>query len=247
MSLNHSDKTEKDQSGKKRHKKRRTVVLVVVGILVIALAWLGITQRNNLKALYLAMTTDAETLQLEKEKQDKKQEEILQQYGLTKPDVSQIEGGDSETTPSSVPESPEPGESPSSGETGTSPQPSAKPDQSEEQMTAKLQEYINQLYRTEAAYRATLNGIVEGAKQEFLALPRDQRNKENKMKIVRSKLDVLLAQEDACDAEVEAILSGMQAVLKEYGQSNDLVNEVRSYYQESKVTWKAAMMTQLYS
>lgn len=252
----HSDKANEKQSGKKKHWIRRTILIVVV-VLLLGLGWFAYTQRNNLKALYLAMTTDSETLQQRQEEQDKKRDEILQQYGLTIPDVSQPGGdepGGEQTDPTATPGAEE---SPSAVESAQPTQtpvqtPASKPAQGQEQdseaaMRAQLQTYVNQLYQVEARYRAYIDGIVASAKQEFAALPKEQKNSDNKMKIVRGKVDTLIAQESACDAEVEGILSNMQAVLKQYGQSTELVDEIRFYYEDSKATWKAAKMTELYS
>lgn len=258
----HSDKADKRRDGKKRHWIRWTIA-IVVGVLILGVAWFAYTQRNNLKALYLAMTSDTETLQQRREEQDKKRDEILQQYGLTVPDISQTEGDDTkedQTEPSTSPGVEGVEESPSGGESDEplpmptqepvpmpTPTPTRQPDQGSDQMQAELQGYINQLYQVEARYKAYLDEMVETTKHEFWSLPRDEQTSGNKMKIVRSKLDALLAQENACDAEVEAILSNMQAVLKQYGQSTELVDEIRLYYEDSKATWKAAKMTELYS
>ncbi len=221
------------------------------------IAWFGIVQCNNLKALYLAMTSDTETLKQKQEEQDKKREDLLQQYGLTKPDINQIEGENTEDNLSDPSVSPENGNNSSSegdaqstqtpsSESPSTPEPSQGSDQSSNQMQAQLQEYVTQLYLVEAKYQESLNEMVEATKREFWSLPHDQQNAENKMRIVRSKLDVLIAQENACDAEVEAILADMQALLEQHGQSTELVNEIRSYYQESKANWKAEKMTELY-
>lgn len=250
----HSDKADQKQSGKKKHWIRRTI-LIVVAVLVLGLGWFAYTQRNNLKALYLAMTTDAETLQQRQEEQDKKRDEILQQYGLTVPDVSQMDEDDPAAELADPTATPEAEESPSATESAQPTQtpvqtPDSEPEQeqdSEAAMKAQLQIYVNQLYQVEARYRAYIDGIVASAKQEFAALPKEQKNNDNKMKIVRAKVDTLIAQENACDAEVETILSNMQAVLKHYGQSTALVDEIRLYYEDSKATWKAAKMTELYS
>ena len=257
----HSDKADKRRDGKKRHWIRWTIA-IVVGVLILGVAWFAYTQRNNLKALYLAMTSDTETLQQRQEEQDKKRDEILQQYGLTVPDISQTEGDDTKedqtdpSTPPGMEESPSGGESAEPVQTPTqqpvptptlTPTPTRQPDQGSDQMQVELQGYINQLYQVEARYKEYLDEMVETTKHEFWSLPRDEQTSGNKMKIVRSKLDALLAQENACDAEVETILSSMQAVLKQYGQSTELVDEIRLYYEDSKATWKAAKMTELYS
>lgn len=241
----YSHKADKDQSGKKPRRLRRTTVLIILGVIVVSIAWLGILQRNNLKALYLAATSDTETLKQKQEEQDKQREELLHQYGLSKPDVSQPEGTAEDS-----------GDGSTAAEDGTGTSqtpaqepavtPSQEPEQSSDQMQAQLQSYVDQLYQVEAKYREFLSEMIEATKEEFWSLPHDQQTKENKLTIVQSKMDGLIAQENACDAEVEKILSDMQATLKQYGQSNELVDEIRTYYQESKATWKAEKMTELY-
>ena len=223
-------------------------------IVVIGIAWLCIAQRNNLKALYLAMTADAETLEQKRTEQDKKQEDLLGQYGLVKPDNGQLQEPEEidETPANPSVESSQPEQSvPTDGDFGNTQvsdqPPTQTPDQGADQLQEELQGYINQLYQVEARYQQFLDEMVESTKKEFWSLPKDQQVKEKKMEIVKSKMNDLIAQENACDAEVETILANMEDVLKRQGKSNDLVNSIRSYYEESKASWKAAKMTELYS
>lgn len=190
------------------------------------------------------MTSDADTLEQKQVEEEKKQEDILQQYGLEKPESSQDQQSDEldENTVNPPQES-----LPSSGESNTSQTTDQESGQGEDPLQAELQGYINQLYQVEANYRQVLNGVVQSAKSEFWALPKDQQVQEKKMQIVKSKMNDLIAQENACDAQVETILSNIEDVLKRQGKSNDLVNSIRSYYEESKASWKAAKMTELYS
>ena len=223
-------------------------------IVVIGIAWLCIAQRNNLKALYLAMTSDAETLEQKRTEQDKKQEDLLGQYGLVKPDNGQLQEPEEihETPANPSVDSSQPEQSvPTDGDCGNTQvsdqPPTQTPDLGADQLQEELQGYINQLYQVEARYQQFLDEMVESTKKEFWSLPKDQQVKEKKMEIVKSKMNDLIAQENACDAEVETILANMEDLLKRQGKSNDLVNSIRSYYEESKASWKAAKMTELYS
>ena len=265
----HSDKAGKEKGGTK--KRRLLIAAAVIGlIVVIAAVWLWMAQGNNLKALYLAATSNAEKLEQKQAEQDKKQEDLLQQYGLVKPDVGQIETpepseqvttqqpdvsdqpeeslpADSNQLPTQAP-SQTPAQTPSQTPSQTPAQtPGQDDEQDADQLQAELQGYINQLYQVQARYQQLLDEMVESTKKEFWSLPKDQQVTSNKMEIVRAKMDDLIAQEKACDAEVEAILSDIQDVLKRQGKSTELVNEIRTYYEESKATWKAAKMTELYS
>lgn len=229
-------------------------------IAIIGIIWLCAAQKNNLKALYLAMTSDADILEQKRVEEEKKQEDILQQYGLAKPDSTQdqqsdeTDGNEANSPEQSLPSSGGSETSQTAGQTesqesdqGTNQAAGQESDQGTDPLQAELQGYINQLYQVEARYQQSLDEMVESTKKEFWSLPKDQQVNEKKMAIVKSKMNDLIAQEKACDAEVETILSNIEDVLKRQGKSNDLVNSIRSYYEESKATWKAAKMTELYS
>ena len=230
------------------------------------------------------MTSDADILEQKRVEEEKKQEDILQQYGLAKPDSTQdqqsdeTDGNEANSPEQSLPSSGGSETSQTAGQTesqesdqdtnqaagqesdqdtnqaagqesdqDTNQAAGQESDQGTDPLQAELQGYINQLYQVEARYQQFLDEMVESTKKEFWSLPKDQQVKEKKMEIVKSKMNDLIAQENACDAEVETILANMEDVLKRQGKSNDLVNSIRSYYEESKASWKAAKMTELYS
>lgn len=231
-------------------KKRRWLPVVLIGLLLVIVAgagWLWITQGNNLKALYLAVRNDKESLEQIQQEQDKKQDELLEKYGLTKPGSTQT-GGEAElpTVESAEPqttEQPEQTSQPEPGTGGASDNPSDK----QQDLQNQLQEKINQLYDVEATYRGILSDVIAQAKQEFRQLPADQRTQSNKMSIVKSKANTLIAQEKQCDAQVNVILGEIRNILQQMGESSELADEISSYYEESKANWKAAQMTELYS
>lgn len=231
-------------------KKRRWLPVVLIGLLLVVVAgagWLWITQGNNLKALYLAARNDKESLEQIQQGQDKKQDELLEKYGLTKPGGIQS-GGETDlpTGESADPQTTDqPGQTsgPEQGTGGASVNPSDK----QEELQKQLQEKINQLYDVEATYRGILDDAVAQTKAEYRQLPADQRTQSNKMAIVKAKANTLIAQEKQCDAQVYAILDEIRDILQQMGKSNELANEISSYYEESKANWKAAKMTELYS
>ena len=267
----HSGKADPQRSGTKKRWVRRS--FAVVGLIaIIGIIWLCAAQKNNLKALYLAMTSDADILEQKRVEEEKKQEDILQQYGLAKPESTQdqqsdeTDGNEANSPEQSLPSSGGSETSQTAGQTesqesdqdtnqaagqesdqDTNQAAGQESDQGTDPLQAELQGYINQLYQVEARYQQSLDEMVESTKKEFWSLPKDQQVNEKKMAIVKSKMNDLIAQEKACDAEVETILSNIEDVLKRQGKSNDLVNSIRSYYEESKATWKAAKMTELYS
>lgn len=230
------------------------VVLIILLLAVAAgAAWLWITQGNNLRALYLAVRNDKESLEQIQQEQDKKRDELLEEYGLKKPGSTQ-NGGETDlpTGESADPEStalpeqtvpPEQTTPPSQESAGTSGGTSDKQAELQEQ----LQQKIDQLYDVEMQYRDFLDDIVAQTQKEFWSLPKDQQTKSNKMTIVKAKTDTLIEKEKQCDAEVDAILDEIRDILQQMGKSNELADEISNYYEESKANWKAAKMTELYS
>lgn len=232
-------KSENEKGKTKRRKKWLLWILAgLLLIIVLGVGWLWITQGNNLKALYLAMKNDPDTLEQMQQEQSQKRDELLEEYGLTKPDSEEI---DEET--GSLPEE----GSNTSQSTEEKPN-SNSSNQSDDQqnLQEQLQQEINRLYSVEAKYHEMLNGIIAQTKQEFQQLPAEQRTQSNKVALVKSKADELIAKEKQCDAEVNSILSEIRGILKKMGKSDELADEIDAYYQDSKASWKAAKMTELY-
>lgn len=243
--MKHTAKTEAG-TGRSRKRRVRIIIIVVLLLLLGGLGWVAFTQRNNLGALYLALTSNPDNIAQLQQDQDKKQEDLLNQYGLHKPDLGQISTQEPVLeTQAPAPEASQPQPSQDAG--GSSGSDANSQQQAEAQAWAEIQGYVNQLYQVEAKYQGYLSGVVADAKAEFLALPKEQRTQQNKISIVWAKADTLIAQEKNCDAEVEGILSNIQAVLNRIGDSSNLVSEIRAYYENSKANWKAAKMTELYS
>lgn len=103
---------------------------------------------------------------------------------------------------------------------------------------------LEELYVVQDSYLASLEGLVAATEAEFQALPAEEQTTENKLALVDSKYEVLSAMEKACDAQVEELLAVIAKAQLVLGNT-DLVNEIRSFYSESKATWKADYMTRL--
>lgn len=103
---------------------------------------------------------------------------------------------------------------------------------------------LEALYAVQDSYLASLEGLVAETEAEFLALPAEEQTTENKLALVDSKYEVISAMENSCDAQVEELLAVIAKAQLVLGNT-DLVNEIRSFYAESKATWKADYMTRL--
>ena len=242
--------------------KRGKLKVVLVGVALVAVgsvALLAYLQRENIRALYLASTENSSQLQQQVEEQGQKRDDILAEYGLTAPDKSG--GGTAGETPE--PEQPGPPDQSSQQEApasssqekpsdsaGLAAQPSKEPPKKEGELDQKakdkIQGYVNELYALEDQYMATLDRLIQSTKDEYHALPKEKQTRENKIALVKSKMEILIAEEKTCDAAVEKILGKIQAVLDENKVKNNLVSDIRDRYKDSKITWKAARMAELY-
>lgn len=252
--------------GKRRIWRR---LLLSAGLVVLGgLLLMGIWQRNNLKSLWIAATSDQETIAQKREEQEEKRQDILDRYGISSlddveipynengVDVGQLVDGEesgsgntadgSETGGTAGSNSAETGssrnsETGSGGNSGT-----GASDTSETGESAAIRQYVAALYALEDQYLEQLNQITEETKYEFWSLPKEEQTQANKLQIVRTKLSELLAAEDKCDQEVEMILGAIQSELDAQGSDSSLVAEIRTAYEESKATWKADCLTELY-
>lgn len=232
--------------GRKHRKKLWAIILVCILVGGVLLA--GFWQRNNLKALWLAFTSDSETLAAAVERQEEKRQELLDKYGLeftpnsagTQTEVPAETGGGSVPEPSETPSS-TPGSTPTGDDKGDEGQ-----GQDSQQAQQVINGYIQQLYDLESSYRSQLDELVSQTKTEFWSLPKEEQTKSNKIALVKTKMDLLIAAENQCDADVEAVLGQLEQAVKAAGMDTQLVADIRAQYEDDKATYKAACMTELY-
>lgn len=226
------------ENGKTKHIVRRVVLLIVL-LLLAAAAVLAAWQRRNLQALWLAATTDEQTLADMQEKSEETRQEILERYqvgDVSDYDFPQQDGDlDVETFLSGV--SAASGQEDTGGEDGGDTQ---------EDASAVIQQCIAALYALESQYTAKLEAIVQETKAEYRALPEEERTTANKLALVQAKLDLLLAAEAQCDSEVELLLQRIQQELDSQGSDDGLAGELRTAYEDAKAARKAAYLTELY-
>lgn len=225
-----------------------TIIVGAVLVLLVGALLLGIWQKNNVKALALALTNDKEALVQRQTEQDKTREALLEKYSLILPgqDLEPVDTG--EKTPGQE-TSTETGGEDTSGPTNSASNESGPEDQPAQEVQnaqEEIQAYVAQLYQVEDYYRDLLNQIAEETKTEFWSLPKEEQTRDNKMALVRTKTEELIAKEKECDTEVEQILTVIQNVLDREGSESGLVEEIRAHYEDCKATWKAACITELY-
>lgn len=232
--------TENEAKPKKKMKTWKKVVLIIFAVILLAIAAIGIWQRNNIKALYYFMTVGSSqdiTNRIENTK--KEREEIISNYisgkvrDFTTEEEALIISGElaveeaTEIIRSDYEKSVE--ETAQKSET--------------EAEVSEFEQYIAdnviQLYSYKAYYLGQLGQIESAAIKDYSALPENERTLVSKQKIVDSYIGRVNGLLTECDAKVNAIMSDLEKRLKAENMDTELVNKIGSSYEEEKALKKA--------
>jgi vacuolar-type H+-ATPase subunit I/STV1 len=223
------------------------VILLIVGGLAVAWLW----QRNNIKAMWMVISGNQQTIAQKQQEQVENRQEILDKYGVsdvTAVDVPRDDTGEVDLDQLIDAASQQAGTSSAGSSSGSSTvggeSSSASAVQTDPQQAVR--QYVAALYALEDQYMDKLDQLAASTKQEYWSLPADQQTKENKLALVKSKLSELSALEKQCDSDVERLLTQIEEALKASGSSTKLADEIRAAYQDEKATWKASCISQLY-
>lgn len=217
-------------------KKGAKIALGVVAVLAAAGAAAAVWQWNNLNALRYGLTLDQDTLDQRLEENQTVLNEAMDQYEIsdytfTEEEVSQLTEGavSAQEAAKKLLEQP-------TQETPRPEQPEQAPQADHAQEEAEIRELIATMYVLRATYVGKLEAVVQSAIDEYTA---GEHTSENRTRVVRGKLDELIAMEKECDGEVAAVVSRLRELLKATGQDDSLARQVEETYQEEKSLKKA--------
>ena len=217
-------------------KKGAKIALGVVAVLAAAGAAAAVWQWNNLNALRYGLTLDQDTLDQRLEENQTVLNEAMDQYEIsdytfTEEEVSQLTEGavSAQEAAKKLLEQP-------TRETPRPEQPEQAPQADHAQEEAEIRELIATMYVLRATYVGKLEAVVQSAIDEYTA---GEHTSENRTRVVRGKLDELIAMEKECDGEVAAVVSRLRELLKATGQDDSLARQVEETYQEEKSLKKA--------
>lgn len=204
----------------KAKSQKRTKKIVVLLLILLALAALVIWWRFHFYVgLYQKVQTSTiEEIQQDANKADEDLQNKLQQL-LTE-------------SPAAV-KTPEP---PADNNTAT-----------KKDYNAALQRHHTALESASASFAGRLEGIVQSAKEEFYALPPEQRTTTTKVNIVMSKRGALEALQSESDATVASEVKAIRQILKESGQDTSLADQIQQAYENVKSAKIAEYMSRLNS
>ena len=144
-------------------------------------------------------------------------------------------------------------ETPSAASTTTSSAASSKRTSSSKTTTTtasvsyedEIQDLLNQLYAVKAKAESGLNSAIQSAKNEYYALPDEQKSQAKKISIVMGKASELQNLQSTCDAEVNRIVEQMRKVLRANGQSTALADQALASYEAQKESTYASLKSKL--
>lgn len=214
-------------------------LLIVLLLIVLALGALACWQRNNLKALYMAKTMDADTILASAAAQTEKRQKELERYGVTLPAPTREEIDallDGRILPEIL----------LTDEARTNETDASADDPSAEQMTEKdiLERCIQKLYECEAVLMVRLGAMKQAALDEWHALEEQERTKERKRKIILRGLDDCYELEVEIDAQVLGILDEHRAELKAIRADTAPIDILWKHYCDRKASEKAYYINQ---
>lgn len=109
----------------------------------------------------------------------------------------------------------------------------------------EIQDLLNQLYAVKAKAESGLNSAIQSAKNEYYALPDEQKSQAKKISIVMGKASELQNLQSTCDAEVNRIVEQMRKVLRASGQSTALADQALASYEAQKESTYASLKSKL--
>ena len=217
-------------------KKGAKIALGVAAVLAVAGAAAAVWQWNNLNALRYGLTLNQDTLDQRLEENRTVLNEAMDQYDIsdytfTEEEVSQLTEGtvSAQEAAKKLLERP-------AQEAPQAEQPEQAPQADHAQEEAEIRELIATMYVLRATYMGKLEAVVQSAIDEYTA---GEHTSENRTRVVRGKLDELIAMEKECDGEVAAVVSRLRELLKATGQDDSLARQVEETYKEEKSLKKA--------
>lgn len=118
-----------------------------------------------------------------------------------------------------------------SGTSGNANDPGHVYDPPNPECDAKISSLMSELYSLESSARSDVSSAIQSAKDEYHALPAEERTFSNKVSIAYKHLSSV---ESTYDSAVSSVVSEMRSVLREYNQPETIADQAWSYYQSAK-------------
>ena len=224
-------------------KKPLKITLTVVLILLIAASALAVWQRENIKALFIALKySSPDEISTLIDENDKIISDALKEYNtgeITELDEQQkknLEDGilSEEDAVDIILGRKKNDGTPSKGASS-----SIAGSKNNSDVDEKISEQIAKMYILKAQYTSSLEGLRSSIISEYKALPKEQQTKASKEALGKKALGIVAGMESSCDASVNAIISELKSILSSAGRDMSLISSIQTAYNNEKQLKKA--------
>ena len=241
-------------------KRWKKVLLIVLLALLAVIAGILIWQRDNIKALYIALTTDQETILKNMEQSKQELEDSLTDYDITvfAPTKEQNEAllngtasadeiktalgiddtDDQDAMSSGVEPTEKPDQSPAPSES-MKPGGQSQTDSTQKQANALVEKCVAELYACQVDLMAQLGSMKQEALSQWNSLDAEQRTTQKLQEIGLNGLMKCYDLEVVTDQEVKAILATYRTKLEAIGADTAVLDSLWKYYSNEKAAQKA--------
>ena len=112
-------------------------------------------------------------------------------------------------------------------------------------LLARQNEIIAEIFLLRATYLNEIDELIKASKKEYVALPKEKHNLKGKLEMVEK---VIIpkgnALEKECDSKMDVLLDELGGILKQTGQSDTVVKEIKKTYAEQKNIKKTELVNQ---
>lgn len=221
----------------------KKIVLVLLIVLMIAVCFVGIWQRNNISAVIKTFSkTDVELAQ-ELDNTKKELEKNLKEHvpdvvsDFTAEEEKKIMTGEMtvEEAVSRLNERYE--EATKKNELGSNPGNVSNADSKEAEKL--ISEKIVELYSLKAYYLGQLGQMEAAVKRDYIALPESKKTLVGKTELVEKYMGVATSLLNQCDAKVNDLLKELEKEIKAVGGDTSIIKTIHASYENEKAVKKA--------
>ena len=108
----------------------------------------------------------------------------------------------------------------------------------------RASECVARMYVLKSNFETRLTALFEQAKSEYISIP-GKGSRELRLSVLKNYYSKISALESECDAQVNVVLSELDAILKESGEDRSIVQKIRQSYNDEKSLKKAYYLNML--
>ena len=226
----------------------KRILKMSIIIIVLAIAFLGVWQKDNIKAVYTAFTTDSETLANNLQEQTEEHISVLEEYGvdITVPNIQQtdellsgITSADEVKSQLNFTENNYIKYENILNTTSSNKLNNNTSDDMTETINTIVNDCVSDLYSYRVDVMSELGKLKQEAINEWVSLSPEEQTDVKKRNIGMAGLDKCYDLEDIADSKVKHILETYKNTLKNIGADTSIIDTLWKQYCDEKEVQKS--------